>query len=439
MATKVNVIYARFSTEMQRVESCEDQERDTRTGLARKGIERVDLVIRDEAESGTKADRPGFQRLIAMIRAGCVGILAVDDQSRLTRGDDAMAFIKDLVYAGGRFISTSENIDTDEEGWQLTVKVMELQNGVAIRGLSDKVRRGQRGRVLADDSAGDLPYGYESFYHDADWQEQLARRGPKPKRGIRINDLQASWVRRIFDWFIAGLSINAIARRLTKEGAPKGHRATTPGWHPQQVRRILNNSKYVGEWRWGETTTIRDSRGRTKQVPVAADEVVVRERPNLRIIDQDVWDRAQARLRKFLNQFGRKRGQAKRGPKAPVNPASEYPRSLLGGVLRCAACGQPMWKRATGGRLYYTCSWSVSNRCNQSFQVPAKKAEEAVIDAITCRMAEWPDWLRVLHARLTEILVQAARQVAFERVREENQLAELTKRHGNTPYAVARN
>ena len=63
----------------------------------------------------------------------------------------------------------------------------------------------------------------------------------------------AKWVRQVFDWFVAGKSIGWIARELTKLGVPKGHRASKPGWHPQQVHRMLTNPKYVGKWVWGRT------------------------------------------------------------------------------------------------------------------------------------------------------------------------------------------
>jgi site-specific DNA recombinase len=181
---KYVVIYTCFSTDMQRKDSCDDQERTVRRDLARFGVPTDGiLVIRDEAQSGTKSGRDGFQRLSGMIGRGEVEVLAVDDQSRLTRADNASAFIQDLVFSGGRFISTSEGIDTGRKGWELGVKAIEMKNSATIRNLSDLVRRGQEGRVLADGSAGDFPFGYESYYLDADWAEQLMRRGPNPRRG----------------------------------------------------------------------------------------------------------------------------------------------------------------------------------------------------------------------------------------------------------------
>ena len=84
-----------------------------------------------------------------MIENNEVSVLAVDDQSRLTRGENAVSYIRDLVFRGGRFLSTSENIDTSQGGWDLRVKIGEITHGETVRGLRAKVRRGQAGRVLA--------------------------------------------------------------------------------------------------------------------------------------------------------------------------------------------------------------------------------------------------------------------------------------------------
>ena len=248
---------------MQRNESCEDQEREIRKGLALKGIDAANFeVINDRAASGTKNDRVQFDQLRARIQRGEIGILAVDDQARFSRADNAFSFITDLVYSGGRFISTGEGIDTKQEGWELRVKVMELHNSTTIRELGRRVRRGQLGRVLDDGSAGDFPFGYESFYIDPNWAE-ASRRGPKPKKGVRIFEPEAHWVRQVFSWFAnEAKSIGWIARRLTSLAVDKGRKATKPGWHHQQVHRMLSNPKSVGEWPWGTTRIMRARRAR---------------------------------------------------------------------------------------------------------------------------------------------------------------------------------
>jgi hypothetical protein len=86
-------------------------------------------------------------------------------------------------------------------------------------------------------------------------------------------------------------------------------------WHHQHVRRILTNSKYIGTWPYGKTTTVRDSAGKKKQVPARADQKIVTvERAHLRIVKQSVWDKAQAKLAQLMHVYGMKAGDRRRGP-----------------------------------------------------------------------------------------------------------------------------
>lgn len=430
------VIYCRYSSDMQRTDSCADQEREVRAGLARLGINANQaVVIRDEAESGTKVNREGFRRLCEMTARGEVAVVGVDTQSRLTRGEDAHAFIKDLVYHGGRFVATAENIDTEQTGWDVSVRVKELQNGLEISGLRHMVRRGQRGRVEADGSAGDFPYGFEAYYLDDDWQVQLARRGPKPKKGVRVLEDEAKWVRRVFAWFVDGRSINWIARELTRQKVPKGHRASTAGWHPQQVRRLLGNEKYIGKWVWGKTTTRRDSKGRKKQVAVPAGQEVIRDRRGLRVVAQDVWDRAAARLRDLADTFGLKAGQRPRGPKP--NLADVYPRSPLGGLLTCGTCGARLHQHKTPARRYYACVGAKKGLCGMTTQVPAARAERELSEVVLDLLTGWPEWMREVYRRTCAAVRVAADRVPTERERDTRRAAELEKQVRNLVNALA--
>jgi hypothetical protein len=106
MKTKIDVIYCHFSSELQREDSIKDQERRCREGLDRMNIPHSHFrLLKDEAISGTSERRPGFGNIKSLIRAGELGWLVVTEQSRLTRGDNAKALIRDIVFQGGRFIS----------------------------------------------------------------------------------------------------------------------------------------------------------------------------------------------------------------------------------------------------------------------------------------------------------------------------------------------
>lgn len=289
--------------------------------------------------------------------------------------------------------------------------------------------------MLDDGSAGDFPFGYESYYLDPDRARQLERRGPKPKKGLRVCEEEGRWVHQVFGWFLEGRSIAWIAKELTRRGVSKGRRASTPGWHHQQVRRILANEKYAGRWPWGTTTTVRNSEGCKKQVPTAPDERVVRDRPELRIIDAETWEKARRRLDELREQFGLKEGQNRRGPKQ--NPAGLYPRSLLGGVLVCGRCGANLWLRQSGQRRYYSCPGHDKGLCDLAVQVPADRAEQELTHFLANGLRDWPDWLGAVYQRTRELVQKAAARVPDQYREESERLAEVKRRITNLVTALA--
>lgn len=430
------VIYTRFSSDLQSTKSCKDQEREVREALTRMGIDHSKaIVIHDEAESGTKVFRDEFARLNGMVESGQIGILAVDDQSRLSRTDNTFAFITDLVYSGGRFISTGEGIDTEQTGWELRVKVMELHNSTTIRELGRRVRRGQLGRVIGLLSAGDQCYGYESFLLDP--ERAADNRGPKPERGLRIKEDEAKWVRKIFKWFNAGRSIAWIVDELNRQKAPKGHRRRSKRWRRPHVRRILENAKYIGHWVWGSTRTIRNSQGRKKQIPVPEELQVQTDRPDLRIIDDATWAKAQEGLARLKQLYGKKPGQKHRGPK--VHHTAVYPSGLLNGMVFCSKCGARMWQQASGPRLYLGCPnrGTTDGCCELTTTVPLKKAEQALLDLLTELLTSWPEWLdRALDVMRQEIQ-NVAQRIPDELASDQRQLRELETRIANLVDALA--
>jgi site-specific DNA recombinase len=389
------IIYTRFSSDLQSNKSCIDQEREVREALSRMQIDCSQAtVIHDEAESGTKVFRDEFSRLDGMVRSGLHLLLVVDDQARLSRADNTFAFITDLVYAGGRFLSTGEGIDTEQPGWELRVKVMELHNSTTIRELGRRVRRGQLGRVLANLSSGDLCYGYESYLLNPD--QPLSVRGPKPEKAIRIKGNEADWVIQIFKWFNEHRSIAWIVEQLNLQNAPSGNRRKSSRWRHVHVRKMLSNMKYVGIWQWGTTRTMRNSQGKTKQVPVPRDKHIVVQRPDLRIIKDEEWETAQHRLAYLKDQYGVKPGQRNRGPK--VHHTELYPADLLSGLVFCRRCGRRLWKTGTGRKTYLCCpnKGKVKGSCDMFTLVPLAVAEIKILEAISEILTSSTEWLQAV-------------------------------------------
>jgi len=183
----------------------------------------------------------------------------------------------------------------------------------------------------------------------------------------RINDAEAVIVREIFQRCADGQGVKAIAKGLNARGAltqqPNGT-GKSHGWALSSVRGVLYRRTYLGEIRYGMTKK-RDAWGQRRTSKRPCSEVLVVSQPAWRIVSDDLWRAAHARLdsaqRSYLRSTsGQLWGRPATGLKS---------RYLLSGLTRCALCGGSLIGHAktnTKGKStrrwsYYTCS-SYSNR-----------------------------------------------------------------------------
>ena len=111
-------------------------------------------------------------------------------------------------------------------------------------------------------------------------------------RRIQVNEEQVSVIRRIFEWAAEGVGVASIVDRLNREGIPKtrGKR-----WSNSPVNRILKNERYLGRQIYGQQAVEREpSTGRRIMRNRPRSEWKIIERPEMRIIPDDLWARTQA-------------------------------------------------------------------------------------------------------------------------------------------------
>ena len=424
------IIFTRISTLLQNPKSPEDQERQVREGLDRKGIDHKNaIVISEMGQSGTKDDRDGFQLIKDRVKRGDSFILAVDDQSRFSRGSNVKNTITDLVYNGGRFISTGETIDTEVEGWEMLVQFKEIHHSESSKDTGRRVHRGQKGRVLQGLSAGDICFGYESYYLDPDYALKYTGRGPKPEKAIRIKEDEAKVVHSIFEQYVVeNRSLNEIARDLSASKNPKGTRSKSTVWTHQNVVDKLRNSKYVGKWPWGKTEIIRNSKGKVKQNPVEQRDVVWHDRPDLAIVTDELFGAAQKKLDHNKVHYGHK-GQGRR--KQPSkHHTEEYPNYLLQGAVRCGVCGKKMWIGMNGKctKVFY-CSThrDAPDRCDLQAKPLLNQMEQDVLDTLSKVLTSWPEWLERARAVLLNAVKDYHRRIPDELELRQKELEQVTK------------
>ena len=316
-------IYARYSMDQQRDASIEDQFRLCRERAKREGW-KVAGQYKDHAVSGASMLRGGIQRLMADALAGKFEIILAEALDRLSRDQaDIASFYKRMRFADVQTVTLSEGEISD-----LHIGLKGTMNALFLKDLADKTRRGLRGRVEAGKSGGGNSYGYDVV-------RTIAADGT-PVRGDRtVNEAQAAIVRRIFGEYAAGKSPRAIAKDLNAEGVPgpsgKGWGPSTIHGNSERGTGILNNELYLGRLVWNRLRYVKDPEtGKRVSRVNPESEWIIHDVPELRIIDDDLWQAAKER-------------QEDRKADWKVDALAFWdrkrPRYLFSGLMACGVCG----------------------------------------------------------------------------------------------------
>ncbi|MFW2350870.1 recombinase family protein [Qipengyuania sp.] len=305
-------------------------------------------------------------RLLASVADGDIDIVVCESLDRLARDGEGIAWAgKKLAYDHVQLFTVAEGeID------QIKLAVAGLLGSMFLSSLQQKTLRGMEAAILAGRAAGGRTYGFRSVSREVSNDAII--------RGLReIDDDEAAIVRRIFREFASGLSAIRIVSRLNEEGIPSPRGGQ---WNPSTVRDnrkkhtgILNNPLYRGqiiwkrrEWRKNPNRDARERRYRMRE----ESEWVRVDAPDLRIIDEPLWNAVRAQIEK--------RSRAQVTSSSPV--ASRRRKHPMSGLIKCASCGSNF---TIAGRDYYRCA---SNRergtCHNSLSIRRGEIEDAALSCI---------------------------------------------------------
>jgi DNA invertase Pin-like site-specific DNA recombinase len=406
------VIYARYSSENQSAASIDDQIRLCKERIAAEGWQLVQ-VLRDAAISGASALRPGYQALLEGAREAAFDVVVAEALDRLSRDqEDVAALFKRLRFAGIRIVALAEG-----EISELHVGLKGTMNALFLKDLAAKTHRGLRGRVAAGKSAGGRAFGYDVV-------RQLDAAG-NPVRGERaIDAAEAAVVRRIFAMFAAGDSPLGIAKMLNAEKVPgpdgRPWRDTTIRGHALRGTGILRNELYVGRMVWNRMRFIKDpATGRRVSRMNPRGQWIGEEVPELLIIDQGLWDRAQARLAGI---------RARSGADVPDRQRfweKRRAQTVLTGKVFCACCGGTL---AAVGRDYLACGTARrQGLCSNRGGIRRGQLEGLILEALRTRLMA-PDLVADFIREFTAEWNRLAAERSSARATKERELASVTRK-----------
>jgi len=185
-------------------------------------------VYADEAYTGTKDNREGFQHMLEDCRAGKIDMIITKSISRFARNTlTLLTTVRELKEIGVDVFFEEQNIHSVSGDGELMLTVLASFAQEESRSVSENCKW----RIHQQFKEG-KPYGWNLLY------------GFRITKGaISIHPEEAEVVRWVFESYLDGIGTAEIARQLRQNGVP-GYRDGV--WSPSRVISMLKNEKYCG-------------------------------------------------------------------------------------------------------------------------------------------------------------------------------------------------
>jgi len=416
---KMAAIYARVSSEQQREEHTIASQTAALIEFATTHDLQVpkEWIFEDEGFSGATLERPGLDRVRDLAAEGQIQVVLAYAPDRLSRKYAyQILLVEELARHGVEtlFVKAPQSASAED---QLLVQFQGMIAEYERAQILERSRRGKRHRARAGELSvmSGAPYGY-----------RYVRKSDEAPASYAVIDAEARVVQRIYHMYtVDGLSIGAIARRLSDEGVPTRKRSAR--WERSVVWAVLRNSAYRGVAYFGKTRIAprrRVTRPLRMRGGIAQRNSAGQERPREEWIEIPVpalvSEESFARAEELLQE---NRIRARRRTITP---------SLVQGLVSCQKCGYAFSRtstRTSARKLhYYKCIGSDSWRklggpvCDNSHMVRQDLLDQ-IVWAEVIRLLEDPTLIQQeLDRRLA-----AARASDPTKQREQSLQRELTR------------
>ena len=335
-------------------------------------------VYRDNGETGTDFNRPGFDMMMNDLRKGFINCIVVKDLSRFGRNyiETGEYIEKIFPFMGTRFISVLEhfdNTDPNASNKDLYVSLKNLMNEAYAKDKSMRICSAFEVKKRAGEfNVKNAPFGYKLS-------------GNK-KRPYLIDEPAASIVREIFELRLKGDSIRSIMQLMDEKYPTPRQYLYEKGvlhqcrenshWDITAIIRILNNRTYLGHMLSGKTVS-RLYQGK-KKAYISENQWEVVENVNEPIISREVFDAVQ----KLMQAEGDRRHS--------FLGKSKNPENIFKGLIFCRECGRFMYRgrtkiTATNIAWYFGCSGYRNHKdraCSHMRTIREEKLKDAVLTFI---------------------------------------------------------
>lgn len=172
-----------------------------------------------------RIDRPGYQEMLDDLRNGVFESIYVWRDDRLYGGiESTIPFIKAVEETNAEVHFVLGSFDL------ASAYPMNWASGIARKALTQEMHKGYQ-KKLKDGFAYriEAKYGYERV---------------KKRKEVLVVEEEAEWINQIREWYLEGVPVREISRRLIREGVPQKRRKNDPNWPLYTIYRILKDPTY---------------------------------------------------------------------------------------------------------------------------------------------------------------------------------------------------
>ncbi len=305
-------------------------------------------VYADEAKTGTKDRREQFQQLLADCRSGHIDMVVTKSISRFARNTvTLLETTRELRERGINVFFEDQNMDSISEEGEL---MLTLMASVAQ----------EESLSCSENCKWRIRKGFEKGQPNT-----CTMLGYRLVNGvITVIPDEAIIVKKIFNLFLSGCGMQGIANTLNKNGIASEKISI---WHPDTIRNILRNEKYMGDL--------------LLQKKVSSDHLSKRQSLNTGqlpqyyvsdnyepIVSKKTFEAVQKEIAFRAEKYTQKRGTA----------------SVFTKKIRCGICGKNYRRKTTPYNIVWCCSTFNANGKDYcaSKAIPEQTLKSLIADAL---------------------------------------------------------
>lgn len=331
-------------------------------------------IFADQGLTGTKENRPEFQRMLTACREGKIDVILAKSITRFARNTvTLLETVRELKGLGIDVYFEEQRLHTLSSIGELLLTALAAQAQEESRIASEN----QKWRIRRKYEKGEPVTGNALGYRLVDGT-------------FWIDEEEEQTVKRIFCMYLSGMGRIAIAKKLNEEGVST--RLGKAKWHPSSIYTILTNEKYRGDLQL-QKTYITDYISKKQEKNHGKRPVYQVRNAHDAIVDRNEFSEVQEE-------------RNRRAAKYYANPCTNrYP---FTGLIRCGKCSHNFRRRImNAGTKYAKPGWECGTYLTFGKEhCDAQQIPEDILTAETRKVLGVEELTEeILHEQIIEIVI----------------------------------